>query len=267
MNNVKNHIKSRLGTIKENYDHLSHSEPDDEIIHQIRVSIRQLNPIIMTLYKLENSGNKDTIKYYHKILNSLFNKLSYPRDVDVQINLALNLQKDIDDFHSDFNEYINFLNDEKLLVTSQLSNSIDKEPLGQAIQYFNEYADEFSFSKDKLIKVNRLHIKERKQQLKEAISQLNQCPENFHKARIKLKKLRYSIELKQLLTDKKASHKILLLKKSQDKLGYTHDLYTSLKMMDLYKLNNNLIERVKEIYQTNLNQSCDYLINHRSRIL
>ncbi|MCE0492898.1 CHAD domain-containing protein [Vibrio salinus] len=267
MKSIKRFINGHLDIVHLQYCNLCNHQSDSETIHQIRVSIRHLNATRCILYKTDISEkNKEILKNYQKISKHLFETLSHPRDLEVQIRLAQSIQTNLDHRQPDITLYIDKLRNEERTLTGHLINTINQQPIVPAITALKQSLKSYKFKREYLVEEIHRQYKKTRKQLKASLNRLNTHPESFHKTRVKLKKYRYILELEAHLFNKKNT-RLKTLKAAQNKLGNTNDLFIAAKLMTQHSVNSEVIEYTKLKYQTSLSNTIHFLFTRKNQYL
>lgn len=224
-------------------------EPDEEALHQVRVSARKLENLFESFGKL--SPHED---YYHylKVVKGIIKLFSPKREIDVCMIMTL--------------DYFRIVKTESLLLEGFFTYLLNlKQKLGNNI-FISKKLKRFINNKESFEKFIRLDLfsglknltkSDAKEYLISLIPSLHlkfmmykdevvSYPENIkalHKMRLKAKPLRYTLdfaidifEIKQTLRDNKIKDFVNLA-------GYIHDIDELLERVNLYKQTVRSIQR------------------------
>ncbi|SBS27255.1 CHAD domain protein [Marinomonas aquimarina] len=259
---LKQHCAQLLSTIEEKLTDLLKQQSDDETIHELRVSVRRITPVLELLIALEqDSQHKKRWRKHKRVFRTLFKTLSAPRDLEVQVKLAQSLADQTIQDSSSLALYIERLQQEKQRLDGQLLASVAGLFVSESIAFARQNAHFDEVKKKTLQAQLQADEKAYKQALKASVKQLKKEAEHFHSTRIQLKKFRYFLELNQVATQVD-DERLKTLKTIQDHLGDTNDLHIALKLMAQNHTDAAVIEQVEGLYQDHLQKSVAAIFNN-----
>jgi CHAD domain-containing protein len=250
-----------LKTIEQKHNDLIHHQKDEETIHDLRVAIRRLMPVLDILIRLEDRENKKNKLIYHRNkLKNTFKVLSGPRDLEVQIKLANRWIEKYPNQSSEITRYIDCLIVKKNLLDGQLVDVINQMALPKSTIFIDKYVKNNFMNKDYL-KKNIVSTYDRLTgSLRKSLDKLKNDLSIFHEVRIKFKKIKYFLELSAEISGLN-DQRLVLLKQLQDELGDTNDLAVALQLMDKNKVNLDVINLIEIIYKKNIKQSVKHVFS------
>lgn len=252
---LKQHCDQLLTTIEQKLIELLKQDTDDETIHELRVSVRRITPVLDLLIALEpDAKGKKRLRKHRRVFRTLFKTLSAPRDLEVQVKLAQSLSAQLDADEASLSGYIVHLQHEKQRLDAQLTKSIAALFVSESIAFLRQNVHLDEVKKKTLLEQLNTDYALHKQALKDSVKQLKKEAEYFHPTRIQLKKFRYFLELNSLITQTE-DERLKSLKYIQDHLGDTNDLHIALRLMAEYNTDQALKKQVEALYKNHLNKS------------
>ncbi len=221
---------------------------DNEDLHQFRVNIRRIRSLIFTHKEIIE---KDIYKKLSLSFKKIAQKSNYKRDIDVFLEyLNANYEDTLDDLKSE-------LQKARDIETKAIKSMIDSDEFSSALfdlkifieddKYF--YINELSSLETKYFGYQK--IKKLFKKVKKEIKKLDKDTplENFHKVRIKIKKLRYLTET--FSSFGKYKKMIKMIKKFQEDFGNLNDKANQINIIKHYinshKSTSSLEELLKKI--------------------
>lgn len=212
---IHSYFKANKEKFEQNFTIVVHS-PDEEVIHDMRVSIKRLR----LLYKLLNSISygKFKIKKTLKLLLKIFKSAAKLRDTQIQIALLYKIEKEL---HIDLSE---------LIAKHQKKEQQETERMKQKLLSvkYSKIAKQFEKSENKIKQLSdneslnsefRLFFNNKLRKINQELSrQVN----NYHKTRKRIKDLSYLFEIKYFNSE--VPNELVALKKMGNLLGYWHDI-------------------------------------------
>lgn len=252
---LKQHCEDLLFTIEKKLVDLLKQRGDDETIHELRVSLRRITPILDLLIALETEAkDKKQLHQHRRVFRTLFKTLSAPRDFEVQVKLARSLTEQLTTEKPKLTRYIMHLEHEQQRLDAQLIKSVAALFVSESIAYLRHSRHLEGVKKTQLLELLETEDALHRQALQAAIQRLKVEAEHFHPTRIQLKKFRYFLELNAVATQSE-DKRLNTLKYIQDHLGDTNDLHIALRLMAEQHVDRALIKQVDVLYQDHLQQS------------
>lgn len=222
--NYESIIRERVQHLIDTYISYVLGNREENIVHDFRVCLRRNGVIFKAL------GDKKTakkLKEYMRILGEI-------RDLEVQDSI---FQYEFTE-ERDIRHIIAF---EKERKTRKLEKQIWKWKIDK-IEY---HYDEVSFEE----KLN-LDIEKYEHKMKEGLEIYLNQPDFVHKARIRLKKYRYALELKSM-ADSTYDSELSLIKSMQEIMGHLQDYNVTreiLKKFDIFEYEEYMDEREGQLH-------------------
>jgi CHAD domain-containing protein len=252
---LRRYARQLLITIDQKHQTLLRQEADEETIHDFRVAIRRLTPVINLLIEIEQSKkNRKKLAHHKRVLKTVFRILSEPRDLEVQIRLATTLKAHLKDAETEINGYINKLQSQEKQLAHELVETIQQIMFSSNISVLGQFMEHHSIDKNALKDQMQMDYESNKKTLKKSMKRMKNDLTAFHTTRIQLKKFRYFLELSSVIDQTKET-RLPQLKHAQDHLGETNDLRNAIQLMTIHHVRHSLIEQIEKIYIKHLHQT------------
>lgn len=249
--------KSLLST-EDHYKKLL-KELSEREIHDFRVSIRKLFPVISLLDFILERQFRESLSLHETRydLKRYFKSLSDLRDVQVQASHASG--------YPGMSNYIDALKKRESRINSELSETIKSWKLKKS------HVELMSILKESLhdLKPEGLDFymkkldSKLKKKVKKKLSKLNDTSESYHKLRISIKKYRYFLEMTRPESNDHEKFKYY-----QDKLGKIQDFSVMLKEYEDYKENDSAIsDQIKADIEKEKKEFNDHDVKTLKKIL
>lgn len=263
---LKHYSDQLLVTIEQKLIDLLKQQNDAETIHELRVSVRRITPVLELLITLEeDSKGKKLLRQHQRVFRSLFKLLSAPRDLEVQIKLAYSFIEQFRGHESFLKQYIQQLEQKKQHLDEQLITSVASLWVSKSIVFLGQ-KDRFNRATKKalLLQLQANDVFHR-QALKSSIKQLKIDPEHFHQTRVQLKKFRYFLEVRAVASQIQDG-RLKTLKYIQDHLGNTNDLHNALRLLAQNNATQALLTEVDALYQEQLKGSLATIFGNKKSL-
>lgn len=242
-------LYAALRTVESEYHDLICME-DNETIHDLRVAIRRVTPLLDMYAKgIKDKKTAHKIRRANKIFKAYFKALSDIRDRQVMIERIIEMHPSSLRVLDKLEDNIKALHRETLLKASgwDIPSLID-EVMNVVL--------EFPKSRLLLKKRTRHMVMKKKRAVLDRLSQPIESAKDLHKLRIALKKFRYALEISESLDFKHHSkHHISagIIKAYQDELGYFQDLTILRHYLETEMPALPILEEVKALHNKTFN--------------
>lgn len=244
INDFMNHNISTLNSLIEVNYHGVRNNLDNEFLHDFRTSLRRFRVLLLNITKIDASINVDTENLIFKKVQKSTNKI---RDYDVFIFKLHLLKKEVPSLILPYYELIfDDLQSKRESFFNKFSNNIDYLELNETINNFNNSLALQNINYEKFTELLSQIIKEYLDQIKHFYQILtnNFNVPDMHRLRIKIKVLRYLLEINQSVfrvKDYKRCEE--QLKALQGKLGKYNDVEIQLSILN--KLQSSFTKQKK----------------------
>lgn len=153
-----------------------------ETVHDLRVSIRRLMPLIKVLIRLEDERQVVTrLKYHQQQCKNVLKALSAPRDLEVQIRLTSSLQQSRSWPKHAKQSYTDSLYEEKARLDKEIVPTVTAMNLPESTRFFSRKMKHFSC--DKALFRETLHTlhTQLEEKLRQSVSELKNTMNGFIK--------------------------------------------------------------------------------------
>ncbi|SHO58262.1 CHAD domain-containing protein [Vibrio quintilis] len=234
---------------------------EKETVHDLRVSIRRLMPVMNVLIRLEDDKQEIIdLKTHQKRCKGVFKALSAPRDLEVQIQLAASLRTLQDWPELLIQPYIDDLCEEKHQLDEGIIPVVKAMNLTESTDFVCRKMRLLSCEKPRFREILDMLHSRLEAKLRQSFVRLKELPEHFHETRIMLKKYRYHVEL-EVAVQGNPPEKARILKQIQDHLGDTNDLSVALQLMKAHQVDSAVVADVEQLCHSHLERSVSYLFS------
>ncbi len=208
-------------------------DENDEDLHQFRVNIRKIRSLLWSFREIFDTD------IYQKLsisLNSIAVKTNQKRDIDVFLEF-------LDTYKQDYKKFYNYLKYKQLVQKKEIEIFFTSKEFKKAlfdIKFFLKCKKEFytnTFGYMPALVIGDMKIKKLYKEIKCSIKKLSlsDSVKKYYKIRIKIKKLRYLLEIFPFSKhNKEIINKRYLYKKLQDSFGTLNDIYNQITILKEY---------------------------------